>query len=140
MKADCHMHMVLDGIDWKTSIARHKDSPHIPTIRHALSLYREQGYTYLREAILERIRDPNQSVTKELYPTVAALCCATAIQVERSIRSAVAAAWTRRDEQIWRLYFQPEPDGILMRPTNAAFISRLADSVALTMGTSEEKY
>ena len=49
MKADCHMHMVLDGIDWKTSIARHKDSPHIPTIRHALSLYREQGYTYLRD-------------------------------------------------------------------------------------------
>ena len=49
MKADCHMHMVLDGVDWKTSIARHKDSPHIPTIRHALSLYREQGYTYLRD-------------------------------------------------------------------------------------------
>ena len=96
-----------------------------------------RGYTYLREAILERMRDPNQSITKELYPTVAALCCATAIQVERSIRSAVAAAWTRRDEQIWRLYFQPEPDGILMRPTNAAFISRLADSVALAMGAAE---
>lgn len=49
MKADCHMHMLLDGFDWKASIARHKESPHIPTIRHALSLYRAQGYTYLRD-------------------------------------------------------------------------------------------
>ena len=99
-----------------------------------------RGYAYLREAVLEHIRDSSQSVTKELYPTVAALCCATPIQVERSIRSAVAAAWTRRDEQIWRLYFQPEPDGFLARPTNAAFISRLADSVALQMRTEEGEF
>ena len=49
MKADCHMHMVLDGFDWKASIACHKDSPHIPTIRAALGIYREQGYAYLRD-------------------------------------------------------------------------------------------
>lgn len=90
-----------------------------------------RGYAYLREAILERMRDPTQSVTKELYPTVAALCCGTAIQVERCVRSAIAAAWSRRDEQIWRLYFQPDADGTLPRPTNTAFISRLADSLAL---------
>jgi len=92
-----------------------------------------RGYAYLREGILERIRDPAQSVTKELYPAVAALCCATPIQVERSIRSAIAAAWSRRDEQVWRLYFQPDPDGTIPRPTNAAFLSRLADSVALAL-------
>ena len=96
-----------------------------------------RGYAYLREAVLERMRDPAQSVTKELYPTVAALCCATPIQVERSIRSAIAAAWTRRDEQVWRLYFQPDADGSLPRPTNAAFISRLADSVELAMAAGE---
>lgn len=49
MKADCHMHIVLDGFDWKVSIARHKETPHIPTIRNALSLYQKQGYTYLRD-------------------------------------------------------------------------------------------
>ena len=49
MKADCHMHMVLDGFDWKASIARHKESPHIPTIRAALDIYQKQGYTYLRD-------------------------------------------------------------------------------------------
>ena len=49
MKADCHMHMVLDGFDWKASITRHKETPHIPTIRAALEIYRKQGYTYLRD-------------------------------------------------------------------------------------------
>lgn len=49
MKADCHMHMVLDGLDWKASIARHRESPHIATLRHALSVYQSQGYTYLRD-------------------------------------------------------------------------------------------
>ena len=49
MKADCHMHMVLDGFDWKASIGRHKDSPHLSTIRNALALYQKQGYTYLRD-------------------------------------------------------------------------------------------
>ena len=49
MKADCHIHMLLDGSDWKASIARHRETPHIPTIRAALSLYQKQGYTYLRD-------------------------------------------------------------------------------------------
>ena len=49
MKADCHIHMLLDGSDWKASIDRHRQAPHIPTIRAALSLYQKQGYTYLRD-------------------------------------------------------------------------------------------
>ena len=49
MKADCHIHMLLDGENWKAAIDRHRSSPHIPTIRAALDLYRQQGYTYLRD-------------------------------------------------------------------------------------------
>ena len=49
MKADCHMHMVLDGFDWKASITRHKETPHLKTIRATLDLYQKQGYTYLRD-------------------------------------------------------------------------------------------
>lgn len=49
MKADCHMHMLLDGFDWKASIARHREAPHMPTIRTALGIYQKQGYTYLRD-------------------------------------------------------------------------------------------
>ena len=49
MKADLHMHMVLDGIDWKAAIGRHQPSPDLPFIHRALRTYRDRGYTYLRD-------------------------------------------------------------------------------------------
>lgn len=98
-----------------------------------------RGYGYLREAILLMADDPKQSITKELYPAVATLFNASAIQIERSIRSAVHTAWTRRDEQVWRMYFPVSENGLVARPTNAAFISRLADLLLLNAeGISEE--
>lgn len=95
------------------------------------------GYGYLREAILLTARKPGMSITKELYPAVGALCGCNKKNVERSIRSAVASAWKRRDDRIWQLYFPPGPDGIIPRPTNAAFISRLADSLQLNQDSDE---
>ena len=49
MKADCHIHMLLDGVDWKAAIDRHRHSPDIAFIRRALNQYQAQGYTYLRD-------------------------------------------------------------------------------------------
>ena len=49
MKADCHMHMVLDGIDWKAAIARHSVKPNEDVIRNTLARYKDLGYTYLRD-------------------------------------------------------------------------------------------
>lgn len=49
MKADCHMHMVLDGIDWKAAIARHRVMPDEDFIRKTLDRYRDLGYSYLRD-------------------------------------------------------------------------------------------
>ena len=49
MQADCHIHMVLDGTNWKKAIARHCDRPQEAYIRHKLYRYREEGYTYLRD-------------------------------------------------------------------------------------------
>ncbi len=49
MKADCHIHMVLDGVDWKQAIARHSICPDEAYIREKLSIYRNLGYTYLRD-------------------------------------------------------------------------------------------
>lgn len=88
-----------------------------------------RGYGYLREAIVLMARKPDQSITKELYPTVASMCAATAVQVERSIRSAITTAWSRRDSQTWQLYFPGEGLPCANRPTNATFICQLADSV-----------
>jgi len=49
MRADCHMHMVLDGVDWKEAIHRHSRLPNEAYIREKLSIYRDLGYTYLRD-------------------------------------------------------------------------------------------
>lgn len=49
MNADCHIHMVLDGHDWKAAIARHASAPDIAFIRNTLAKYRDQGITYLRD-------------------------------------------------------------------------------------------
>ena len=49
MYADCHMHMILDGLEWRASISRHKEKPDIPFIRKVLQIYRDLGVTYLRD-------------------------------------------------------------------------------------------
>lgn len=49
MRADCHMHMVLDGVDWKGAIGRHKNTPDMAFIHKTLAIYRDLGYTYLRD-------------------------------------------------------------------------------------------
>ena len=49
MKADCHIHMVLDGVDWKAAIARHTGSPDLWYIQSILSQYKTLGITYLRD-------------------------------------------------------------------------------------------
>ena len=46
---DCHMHMILDGQDWKAAIARHADAPRGDWIREILAGYQAAGYRYLRD-------------------------------------------------------------------------------------------
>ncbi len=77
------------------------------------------GYGYLLEAVPYFGDHPGLSITKELYPAVAACCGSKASQVERSIRSAIQTAWERQPEA-WSAWFPH-------RPTNAEFISRLAE-------------
>ena len=49
MRADCHMHLILDGVDWKKAIARHENGPDEMFVRDALEKYRAAGFTYLRD-------------------------------------------------------------------------------------------
>ena len=88
-----------------------------------------RGYLYLREAIPVFAKDPKQAITKELYPAVGKHCDANAKQVERAVRTAIEGAWSRRDEQVWRLYFTPQPDGSIPKPSNSEFICRLAEKL-----------
>ena len=49
MRSDCHMHMILDGYEWKAAIARHGTKPDDAWIRQQIEIYYKQGYTYLRD-------------------------------------------------------------------------------------------
>ena len=49
MKIDCHIHMVLDGLDWKRAIDGHRNGPDRALIRERLKAYAEAGFGYLRD-------------------------------------------------------------------------------------------
>lgn len=49
MTWDCHMHMILDGYEWRAAIRRHSAAPDEVWIRGILQTYRELGFTYLRD-------------------------------------------------------------------------------------------
>lgn len=88
---------------------------------------KHNGFAYLREAVLLMAKDPSQSVTKMLYPEVAHICGCHKENVERSIRTALDKAWEKRDPDKWHTYFP----GAQQRPSNAVFISRLAEALLL---------
>ncbi len=92
-----------------------------------------KGYSYLREGIKLTIEQPYviNSVTKELYPSIAAKFKTTASKVERAIRHAIEVAWNRgRIDAInaifgARIYLGSE------KPTNSEFIALVADKLIL---------
>ena len=49
MVVDCHMHMVLDGVEWRSAIARHAQKPDRTVIRQVLERYKSLGFSYLRD-------------------------------------------------------------------------------------------
>lgn len=49
MLCDCHVHMILDGDNWRTAIDRHRQGPDIPWIRSVLANYQRLGFSYLRD-------------------------------------------------------------------------------------------
>lgn len=90
-----------------------------------------RGYTYLREAVLLMAQNRNMSITKELYPAVAAQCGATTEQVERSVRSAIQQAWDRGDRATWKMFLSAGEGSDITRPSNGTLITCLADRLLL---------
>lgn len=92
-----------------------------------------KGYGYLREGIKMTIEHPYiiNSVTKELYPSIAKKFNTTPSKVERAIRHAIEVAWNRgRIDAInvifgARIYLGTE------KPTNSEFIALVADKLIL---------
>ena len=88
---------------------------------------KRRGYCYLEMSIRMYMEHPGQALTKTIYPEVAREHFTQSEAVERAIRQVIHESWDRRDDRVWRMYFAPGKEGIVPRPTNAEFISRLAE-------------
>ncbi len=92
-----------------------------------------KGYQYLRTAILLTVENPDliNSITKELYPTVAKEYGTTSSRVERAIRHAIEVAWDRGDVDTINSYFGYTVQSARGKPTNSEFIALIADNLRL---------
>jgi len=105
--------------------------PYAKTVHHLHMLNfptHLDGYRQLCLALPMFAQNPQQLLTKELYPHVAKLCgCKDGRSVEHSIRKAIFAAWQHRDNAVWRKYFTLGPKSRIACPTNKEFLCRLAE-------------
>lgn len=92
-----------------------------------------KGYQYLREAIIMTINNMEiiNSITKQLYPTVAKNYNTTPSRVERAIRHAIEVAWDRGDTDVLNSFFGYTIASGKGKPTNSEFIAMIADRLRL---------
>lgn len=94
-----------------------------------------KGYHYLRNSIKMSIENPDiiNSVTKQLYPSVADNFETTPSRVERAIRHAIEVAWDRGDIDVLNSYFGYTIHNSRGKPTNSEFIAMISDKLRLQL-------
>lgn len=94
-----------------------------------------KGYHYLRDSIVLAVNDSNiiNSVTKQLYPSVAKMHDTTSSRVERAIRHAIEVAWDRGDVDVLNSYFGYTIHNTRGKPTNSEFIAMISDKLRLRL-------
>ena len=100
-----------------------------------------KGYQYLRVAITMAVMDSSilDSVTKQLYPSVARQFQTTPSRVERAIRHAVEVAWDRGNVETLNSYFGYTIHNNKGKPTNSEFIAMIADKLILARKGQEQQ-
>ncbi len=92
-----------------------------------------KGYQFLREGIKLAVDNPPiiNSITKNLYPSIAQKFNTTSSKVERAIRHAIEVAWTRGKIENINNIFGVKVYSSAEKPTNGEFIALLADKMLL---------
>ncbi len=92
-----------------------------------------KGYQFLREAIKMAIEEPEivNSITKKLYPNIAAKFDTSASKVERAIRHAIEVAWNRGKIENINDVFGLKVYDSNEKPTNGEFIALVADKMII---------
>lgn len=96
-----------------------------------------KGFRCLRQGILLGMTQPAmlESITKELYPAIAKELNSTTVSVERSIRNAIAHAWSECDTSVFHTYF----GSMNRKPSNGQFISMIAERLRLEFHLSDQQ-
>ena len=94
-----------------------------------------KGYQYLRDAIMMVVKDLDviNSITKQLYPSIAREYNTTPSRVERAIRHAIEVAWSRGQVETINDLFGYTINIGKGKPTNSEFIAMVADKLRLGM-------
>lgn len=97
-----------------------------------------KGYQYLRDAIMMVVKnlDIINSITKQLYPSIAREYNTTPSRVERAIRHAIEVAWSRGQVEAIDALFGYTVNIGKGKPTNSEFIAMVADKLRLEMKVS----
>ena len=92
-----------------------------------------KGYQFLREAIKLATERPEiiNSITKELYPSIAKRFATTSSKVERAIRHAIEVAWNRGKIENINDVFGIKVYNSNEKPTNGEFIALVADKMLI---------
>lgn len=92
-----------------------------------------KGYYFLREAIKMAIENPEiiNSITKQLYPSIAERFETSASKVERAIRHAIEVAWNRGKIENINSVFGVKVYSNNEKPTNGEFIALVADKMLI---------
>lgn len=117
----------------KTSKTRHLDEK-ISNIFITVGIPAHiKGYQFLREAIKMAIDNPEviNSITKQLYPSIAEKFETSASKVERAIRHAIEVAWNRGKIENINNLFGIKVYSSNEKPTNGEFIALVADKMLI---------
>ena len=49
MFGECHAHVLMDGINYRQAVERHKERPEEKAVRKCLGAYREAGISFVRD-------------------------------------------------------------------------------------------
>ena len=120
----------------KPAVTPHNIEAQVTSVIHEIGVPAHiKGYQYLRDAIIMVINDMDvlNSITKQLYPSIAKQYNTTPSRVERAIRHAIEVAWSRgKMDTIDQLFGYTVNNG-KGKPTNSEFIALIADRLRLEM-------
>lgn len=97
-----------------------------------------KGHRYSAYAIKVAVENPDiiDSITGELYPSVAEKFNTTGSKVERAIRHGIECALDRCDFDVIEKYFGSTISASKGKPTNSEFIARIANIVRRRVGNA----